>query len=117
MRFTKSPLRFEYKMTDRRIAAARRKLERQVAAMPLFADEVRASQPTPEQVVDAANEGWKKACANLRRHEAESWLKGRDRLRKLPAEQRAALLAEWNASRQPGNAAYFLDFLWTRGVR
>lgn len=121
MRFTKSPLRFEYRMTDRRIAAARRKLERQVEAMPLFADEVRASQPTPEQVVDNANAAWQKHCANLRanlrRIEAEDWVRGRRRLRLLPAEQQTALLAEWNASRLPGRAVYFLDFLWTRGVR
>lgn len=117
MRFTRSEFRYIEKVTPRRIAAARRKLERQVEAMPLFADEVRRSQPTPEQLVDAANEGWKKDCASKRHHEAEGWLRGRARLRGLPKEQREALLKEWNASRLPGNAAYFLDFLWTRGVR
>ncbi len=115
MRFKRYEIRYEERVTPRRIAAAKRRLEREVESMPLFADEVRRGQPTPEQLVDRHNEGWRLACEKMRRHTAGEWLRGRAILRSLPPEQHAKLLAEWNGDKwRPGSSEYFLDFLHTR---
>ncbi len=115
MRFKRYEIRYEEHVTNRRILAAKRRLQREVDSMPLFADEVRASQPTPEELVARHNDGWRQACEEMRRHTAEAWLRGRAILRSLPPEQHAKLLAEWNNYKWcPGSSEYFLDFLHTR---
>lgn len=111
MRFARSHVRFKASVTSRRLAAARRRLERQAMALPLFADQIRASQPTPEESVAAADRQTKRQFDAHRKYEAESWLKGRRLLRKLPAERRAEIIAAWNVSGVPARPEYFLDFL------
>lgn len=118
MRFQRSHIRYEPReLTTRRLASARRKLERQAEALPLFAEQIRAEQPTPEEVVQKADASWKRFVQMDRRHDAERWLTGRRLLRELPAERRAELIAEWNAKKCPAAPHYFMDFLWQRGVR
>ncbi|MBK8188858.1 MAG: hypothetical protein IPK79_00225 [Vampirovibrionales bacterium] len=111
MRFARSHVRFKPHVTSRRLAAARRRLERQAMALPLFADQIRAGQPTPEESVAAADRQTKRQFDAHRKYEAESWLKGRRLLRQLPAERRAEIIAAWNASGVPARPEYFLDFL------
>ena len=95
MRFQRSHIRYEPReMTTRRLASAKRKLERQAEALPLFAEQIRASQPTPEQVARKDDASWKRFVELNRRHDAERWLEGRRLLRSLPAEHRAELIAE-----------------------
>ena len=117
MKFQRSHIRYEPReVSTRRLAAAKRKLARQADALPLFAEQIRASQPTPEEQVRKADAAWKRVVEMDRRADAERWLKGRRLLRALPAERRAELLAEWNAKKCPAAPHYFLDFLWQRGV-
>lgn len=118
MRFRRYALRFEERtVTSRRLAAAKRKLEKQANALPLFAEHIRAEQPTPEQVVAKADDNFRRFCAGMRAHEAQTWLRGRALLRALPKAQRLALLAEWDAAHMPATAVFFVDFLRTRGVK
>lgn len=117
MRFKRSPLKFEQRpLTPRRLAAARRALERQAAALPLYSEQIRAQQPTPAQRIAQQDASAKRYMDALRRHDAESWLRGRAALRRLPQERRAELLALWNQSMVPAAPHYFLDFLLTHGV-
>jgi len=111
MRFARSHVRFKASVTSRRLAAARRRLERQAMALPLFADQIRASQPTPEESVAAAERQTKRQFDAHRKYEAESWLKGRRLLRRVPGARGAEIIAAWNASPVPAHPEYFLDFL------
>ena len=111
-------MRYESRtVTNRQLAAAQRKLARQANALPLFAEQIRAEQPTPEAVIAKADDNFARFCAGMRRYEAQTWLRGRALLRALPAERKAALLAEWNAAHMPATATFFVDFLRTRGVK
>lgn len=100
--------------TPRRLAAARRALQREVDRMPLFADDVRKAQPTPEQRILNHDNGWAQAIKEMRKSHARKWLEGRQLLRSLPEQQRKTLLAEWNAAQYPGDPFYFLEFLHHR---
>ena len=83
--------------------------------MPLFADQIRASQPTPEERVAQKDEAFRQFCQSQRDYDAQSWRRGRAALRSLAPERRAELLALWNSSKVPARAHYFLDFLHSHG--
>ncbi len=101
-------------VTPRRLAAAKRRLEREVDAMPLFADEVRASQPTPAQRIARMDADATKFFQAMRDHAARNWRRGRCALQQLPPQQRQAIIANWNASPLPATATYFVDYLRTK---
>lgn len=98
-------------ITPRRLAAARAWLDREAASLPLSADQVRATQPTPEQRIRAHDESfvaWVKDCRNFT---ARQWREARRILRAMPDADRAAALAGWNAGPFPKEACYCLVFL------
>lgn len=69
MRFQRNPLRYEKRpLTARRLNAAR-----QANAMPLFADQIRASQPTPEERIAKQDEAFRQFCQAQRDYDAQSW--------------------------------------------
>ena len=101
--------------TPRRLAAAKRALARQREKLPLFADEIAAGQPTPEERIrmfDDAYISWRK---KMRAFTASMWLKGRALLREMPEMERNEFLDYWNHRwKGPKRAEYFLDILRTK---
>lgn len=103
-------------VTGRRIAAAKRFLQKERDKAPLFAAEIEAEQPTPEERIQKHDAGFVAFWQEFRNHDARVWRKARALLRTLPADAQAEIHARWQASSIPGNAAYFSDFLRTRLV-
>ena len=101
-------------ITPRRLAAARRALQRQRDKQPLFAEEIAAQQPTPEARLIAFHEDLMIFWRNMRNFHAQCWRKARAALRQWPEATQAAAITKWNA-RWGGSkdAAYFADFIRT----
>ncbi len=97
-----------------RLAAARRWLDREAASLPLFRAQIRASQPTPEERVQAADESFAAWRRQVRTLTARQWREARRLLHELPPLERAALIAAWNASPYPKDSAYCLEFIRQR---
>lgn len=58
MRFKRRPRPEGFTRTPRKEAATRRALERQAMALPLFADQTRAEQPSLDQIRQRRAAGW-----------------------------------------------------------
>lgn len=101
-------------ISPQRLAAARRWLDREAASLPLFSAQVRASQPTPEERVQAADESFAAWRRQFRSLTARQWCEARRILHELPPGERAALIAAWNASSYPKDSAYCLEFIRQR---
>lgn len=111
MRFSKEMKAGRRPVTPRRVAAAVRALKRERDKVPLFAEEVAAEQPTPEQRVERLDQGFVATWQEIRNQRARVWRKARARLRSLPPDAQAEILARWNRSTVPGDSAYFADFV------
>lgn len=115
MRFTK----YNYRPTDkrevtpRRIAASRRALNREAEKLPLFAAQIRETQPTPEERIASIDAGQQQVIAEWRTFRADMWRKGRAMLRELPLECQKDLIGKWNRGTCPADPAYFCDFVRT----
>ena len=94
-------------VTPRRLAAAKRTLKRQADALPLFSEQIRAEQPTPEERIRNFDDSHAEFAQRLRDHDAESWRKARAQLRSLPREEQEVVLTFWNKSSMPADAGYF----------
>lgn len=98
-------------ITNARLKAAERALKRQANKFPLFADQIRAEQPTAQERLEQFTQSetdWRK---RMRDFNAQQWREGRRLLRSLPAEQHLGLIQKWNQKPCPADAGYFLDFL------
>lgn len=104
-------------ITPRRLAAARRALARERANAGLFAEQVAAEQPTPEERISDIDRNMLLSEQRMRDFEAHCWRKGRRMLRSLPRGTQRAILANWNASSCPAEGAYFCDHVWNRARR
>ena len=94
-------------VTPRRLAAAKRTLKRQADALPLFSEQIRAEQPTPEERIRNFDDDHAEWAQGMRDHDAISWRKSRAQLRALPREKQKVILAFWNKSSMPADACYF----------
>jgi len=106
--------------TPRRLAAARRFLQRERDKAPLFAAEIATSQETPEERIARLDRYCEDLFQGLRSLAARQWREGRRMLRELPSEVQAELMAYWNDDRTwiPRKAEYFCDMVrhWERTV-
>lgn len=93
--------------TPRRLAAAKRALRRQADALPLFSEQIKDEQPTPEERIKSFDNSHAEFAQRLRDHDAKSWRKARVQLRSLPREEQEVVLTFWNKSSMPANAGYF----------
>jgi hypothetical protein len=100
--------------TPRRLAAAERALKRERDRHPLFASAVAAEQGTAEERIARFDRAAIVQEQSFRDLAARHWRLGRQWLASVNAEVREVLLAQWNASSVPADAAYFADFLRTR---
>ena len=99
--------------TSRRLAAARRALERERERYALFADQVAAEQETAEERIDRFDQRGIDQDQGHRDLAAKHWRWGRQ-LDGLAAEIKASILEAWNRTLAPPEAHYFADFVRTR---
>lgn len=95
--------------TSRRAAALRRKQRLEREALPLFAAQVAARQPSEDDVRAARQAAQDRWHREARDYAASVWRDARRRLRALPSEVAAAVLAVWNRSGCPGSHEYFAE--------
>ncbi len=111
IRFAREAKPVPHGVTARRVAAARRALDREQRKYGLFAEEVKASQPTPEERVRSFERRAADLFRDLRKHSADCWRWGRRMLRSFPEEHRAAFIDRWNAHGCPATGVYFATVL------
>lgn len=107
-------------ITPRRLAAAKRALQRERDKMPLFADMIAETQPTPEERITKLDAGLIEQMIENRQEVAEKWREIRRKLREMPVDEREHLLWYWNRSMMPADTTYLsgLIYQWTeRGWR
>ena len=97
-------------MTPRRIAAARRRLEKEREAVALLPDLV-AGVPSLEAELSAIAAAAPSAAAEWREHWAAAWRRARRGLAALPEHQRRGLLRYWSSWSGPASPEYLLTFL------
>jgi len=102
-------------VTRRRLAAARRTIQRERAKWGMFADQM--TFETPEERIARIDAGVLAGVQLMRDNHAAMWRRGRRALFSLPPQRRRELLREWNGNHWlPGSPEYFLDFLHRKGV-
>lgn len=99
-------------VTARRLAAARRALDRQRAQMPLFASDI---TQTPEERIDEIDGYCRALKGHLRSLYARQLRDLRRVWRAIPADRQEQIAAEWEASNYPKQAGYALEWLARRG--
>jgi len=113
MKFRRQFPRVLRPVTERRLAAARRTLQRQADAVALFPE----LQPTetPEQRIARMDAAAAAHLQKLRDHTAQTWRRARRTFRTLTTEQRQQVLAEWHAPHwhPPHDAHYLADLIST----
>jgi Holliday junction resolvase-like predicted endonuclease len=101
-------------ITPRRLAAAERALAHERQRLALFAREVLAEQETAEERLCRFDAQAVRQDQAFRDLAAKHWREGRRLLRSLPDCRQSEVLAAWNRSSIPPDAAYFVDFVRTR---
>jgi len=113
MRLAPCPYQYtDRAVTARRLAAARRALDRQRAQLPLFAADI---TQTPEERIDEIDQYCRALKGDLRRRYARQIVNLRRVWRAIPEDCRARLAAEWEDSNYPKEAGYALEWLARRG--
>ena len=97
--------------TPRRLAAARRALQRERDRLPLFADQVVAEQVSPDERIRRIDQEQLADEQSRRDLAARHWNWGREQLLVHSPAVRHATLDKWNVSSIPADAAYFADFV------
>jgi hypothetical protein len=99
-------------VTGRRLAAARRTLQRQAEEVALFPD----LQPkeTPAERVARLDLSAQAHFQSLRDYTAQTWRRSRAEFRSLTSAQREYVSARWNDPRwgPPLHAGYLADLIW-----
>ncbi|MBI2481282.1 MAG: hypothetical protein HYV60_22370 [Planctomycetia bacterium] len=82
--------------------------------MPLFADQVAAERPTPEERIVQFDDRLLDGHQGRRDLAAKQWRWARRQLAGVSADIRAEIVTRWNASSIPPEAHYFADFIRTQ---
>lgn len=109
IRFDRFPRTRVRGATPRRLAAARTHLSKEVEKAGLFAAEVAAELPTPEERIANVDERSAEFWDNMRSHHARAWLSARAMLRTLPDADRCLMV--WRNAGCPGESGYFSSFV------
>jgi hypothetical protein len=98
-------------ITPRRLAAARRALQRQADAVALF-PELQPTQ-TPQERCEQFDAETVAMVQRWRDHEAASWRRARRMFRALPSQQRAQVETRfWGNRFMPKTAVYLLENIY-----
>ena len=106
MRFTRFPRWSPLVVTDRKLANARRAIQRSRDECPLFPE--LTDQRSPEQRMEDNERRARAYWQKLRFTQAATWREARRELATLRPSQRTGLLRYWQICRTPGSAAYLL---------
>src|SRR5260370_2610703 len=109
MRFTRYPKGEAYQITSRKLAAARRAVQREKDRYPLFPELVR-HQAAEDRLASIAveRETW---WQEMRERQAHLWRKARQALRDLPPGPRASIKCYWKICGCPGDLVYLLTII------
>lgn len=110
MRFSRFG-QYEFQDTNRKRAAVLRRNRLECERHPLFADEIAATQETPDQAMDSRREIWTRRQAECRLVRARQWREARAQLRTYDAVDRMALLAYWRRCSWPADPEYVVSML------
>ncbi|WP_299155066.1 hypothetical protein [uncultured Tateyamaria sp.] len=110
MRYKPCP-RHPFEDTERKRAALRRKQKREREALPLFANQIAARQPSVDQVM--ADRAFAAIAQETRDRSARArqWREARRRLDAMPRRVRRALRIAWDCAPYPGDPSRLLGFL------
>lgn len=98
-------------VTGRRLAAARRALQRQADSVALFPE--LAPKKTPAERIDRFDSDSVAMVQRMRDHQAQTWRRARRQLRALTPEQRAEVMRQWSNKFLPRTAVYLADIIFT----
>jgi hypothetical protein len=115
MRFTRYPRWEPYEVTPRKLAAARRAVQKQKDRYPLF-PELLKHQTAEERLASIADER-QKWWHEMRDRHAELWRRARKALRELPAGPCAAIKHYWEIRSCPGDPVYLLSIIHEHKAR
>src|SRR5215469_14058071 len=115
MRFTRYPKAEPYEITPRKLAAARRAVQRQKDRFPLFPELI--THQTAEERLDAIAYGRAEWWQNMRDHQAKQWRRARKSLRDLPRGPRAAITRYWQICGHLGDPVYLLSIIHEHKAR
>lgn len=110
MRFKRLP-QFAFTDTPRKRAALRRKQRREREALPLFADQIAAQQPSEDAVMAQRAVQSEQSERIWRRDRAAEWRKARGNIAVMPAKQRAIVRQMWNCAPYPADPSRLLGML------
>ena len=112
MRFHRFEAFRPYEVTPRKLSALARRQRAEREALPLFAEQIAAEQPSAAEVMAQRSTQWTRAFRRDRDRAAEQWRRGRRELRALPESQRTWFLRYWQQEwRGPLTAHYLLMLL------
>jgi hypothetical protein len=98
-----------YEVTPRKLAAARRAIEKDRERCGLFPEMMQFTKV--EDRVDAIAHHRQLWVADRRKIQADGWREARRRLRTLPPTRRAAVQRYWAQSNMPGDPVYLLGII------
>jgi hypothetical protein len=115
MRFTRYLKGEAYQITSRKLAAARRAVQREKNRYPLF-PELLKHQTAEERLASIANEQetWWQL---MRDRHANLWRKTRQNLNRLPPGPRTAIKRYWEICGCPGDPVYLLTIIHEHRAR
>ncbi|WP_066119369.1 hypothetical protein [Geminocystis sp. NIES-3709] len=112
IKFSRFPKYKPKGLTNRRLANSKKALKKQRDALPLLANWVEKSQPSPEERIlnfdDATATYWQR----LRANRAKDWIMCRQIIRSAPNTQE--FLEYWNNCNLPKDPCYLLEILRTK---
>lgn len=94
-----------------RSAASKKWIRKKIDKAGLFADEVKAEMPTPEERIERHDEQFRGWLQSRRDVLARKWRELRRKLWERPEEERQRILSAWSVSPLPGDPGYFENFL------
>lgn len=96
----------ERDISNRRLAAAKRRLRLEREASPLFSDQIAELQPTPEQRIREMDERVKARFEHFDNYQKETWNKSIAELSEMSPDDQKRFMSYWNSGQQPDTPAY-----------
>lgn len=115
MRFTRYPKSEPYEITPRKLAAARRAVQREKDRYPLFPELL--THQTAEERLEATATSQAEWRQHVRDHQAKQWRRARKSLRELPPGPRTAITRYWRVCGHPGDPVYLLSIIHEHKAR
>lgn len=110
MRYKPWP-RHAFMDTPRKRSALRRKQQKERDALPLFAEQIAAAQPSEDQEMENRGIAWDAEETRLRLGRAQQWRDARRQIDAMPRRLRRALRLAWDCAPYPADPSRLLGLL------